>query len=338
MYGHPMPGLADSLKNRVDALLPIESPRRKVTQVVSVVLIFEGISVMVLFSYFGVLLGAISLVMGIVILLLLHREDSYDVDSEEPIGLRFLPRIISILGGQYVVTCLGVLIIVLVVAFNSYVSSRPDYGDVDTLTLLMGCMLITYPFAWRRARVETSFAVIFVGLVFILLAAPQVVTSLEGGTNSSIVTNWYVTYMLAIPFAETLDLLGIPSSYSGNVVTIQFQDGGIHSLSISTYCAGLYSFSIFLSAFLSFVLVFERIPNRSLLIVASLGIVAAYFGNLLRMILIGVIGYYEGIDALLWAHKNLGWMVFLSWSSVFWYLIFRYVVRPSSARVENTRE
>jgi hypothetical protein len=68
--------------------------------------------------------------------------------------------------------------------------------------------------------------------------------------------------MLAAPFAGILDLIGVPASASGNLVTIVFQDGSSHPLSISAYCAGLYSFSIVLSAFFAFVLVFEKLPKR----------------------------------------------------------------------------
>jgi exosortase/archaeosortase family protein len=69
--------------------------------------------------------------------------------------------------------------------------------------------------------------------------------------------------------------------------------------------------------------------------VLSLGLLIAYLGNLFRMIVIGVIGYHYGIDALLWAHNNVGWMVFLSWSSVFWYAVMKLVSRKATPPVEG---
>jgi exosortase/archaeosortase family protein len=130
--------------------------------------------------------------------------------------------------------------------------------------------------------------------------------------------------MLAAPFSGILNLIGIHSSSSGNIVVLQFHDGTRQALGISAYCAGLYSFSIFLAAFFSFVLVFERLPAKILVIVLGVGLLVAYLGNLFRMVVIGIIGYYRGIDALLWAHENAGWIIFLSWSSVFWYLLLGY--------------
>lgn len=326
-YPRLMARLFESLQRTIDELLPDGSPRRKVVQVISVVLLFEGLSVAALYSYFGFALGAVSIVFGLVLMLLLHGHAPLPEDSSKPLGLRLLPRIFSMLGGEYIVVSLGVLIIALVVIFNTFVSSRPDYGDVDMITMLLGVLIAAYPMLSRVALVEASFALWFIGLVFLFLAAPQALTAVTGSADSSGVSDWYVEFMLATPFAESLNLLGIQASSIGNMVTIQFQDGTFHSLTISTYCAGLYSFSIFLSAFISFILVFERLPTRTLVVVVGLGLLAAYLGNLLRMIIIGVVGYYEGMDALLWAHRNVGWMIFLLWSTVFWYLIFRYVVR-----------
>ncbi len=115
-------------------------------------------------------------------------------------------------------------------------------------------------------------------------------------------------------------------------MTIQFQDGTVNTLAISAYCAGMYSFSIFLSAFISFVLVFERMKPRTLLLVLGLGLLIAYLGNLFRMVIIGVVGYLWGMGALLWAHENVGWVIFLAWSSLFWWYILSRVSRDDQAR------
>lgn len=119
-------------------------------------------------------------------------------------------------------------------------------------------------------------------------------------------------------------------------MTITFHDGTVNTLGISTACAGLYSFSIFVSAFISFTLVFERLPPRLMALVLGIGMLAAYVGNLFRMMVIGVVGYYKGMDALLWAHKNVGWMVFLGWSAVFWYLVMRYADKRARRLVDRS--
>jgi len=310
-----------------DAFAPEDSPKRKLLQILGIILIFEGLSVLILFSYVGAFVGVLSIVFGFLLMLLFRSriEPAEVSEAERTPGIRLLDYFVRLLGGDYAIVTLGSLLIVLVLLYNRYISSRPELGDLDTLSIMLGGMLVVYPFIVRKFKIEASFSLLFLGLVVVFLVAPQAVSALSSSGSTSTIGNWYVHYMLAAPFAGALDLIGIPASSSGNYVTIQFHDGTMQTLGISAYCAGLYSFSIFLAAFFAFVLIFERLPNRILAIVLALGLFVAYVGNLFRMVIIGIVGYYRGIDALLWAHENVGWIVFLSWSAAFWYLLLGYV-------------
>ena len=322
----------------VDKLFPEGSSGRKLLQLVSIILIFEGLSVLILFSYQGAVVGLFSLAMGILVLVLLHPGTKEElqplpdektpigpkISKEDPPGIKFIDAILRWIGNDYIVMAAGALIIAVVVMWNTFISTGSGFGDLDTLTILLGGLVLFFPLLVHRFKVESIFSLMFIGLVVLFLVVPQAVTSLHKGAGSS-VGNWYVQYMLAAPFAGVLNLIGIHASSSGSVVLMSFQDGSHQALSISTYCAGLYSFSIFLAAFFSFVLVFERLPTKTLAIVLALGIIIAYLGNVLRMVVIGIVGYYRGLEALLWAHENVGWIIFLSWSAVFWYLLLGYV-------------
>lgn len=328
----------------LDKLFPEGSSRRKLLQIVSVILIFEGLSVLILFSYQGAGVGLFSLAVGILVLVLLHpgaKEETQSlpdektpkepkVPKEDPPGIKFVDAILKWIGNDYIVMAAGAVIIAIVVIWNIFLSSRADLGDLDTLTILFGGLVLFFPLLVHKFKVESIFSLMFIGLVVLFLVVPQAVTSLHKGAGSS-VGNWYVQYLLAAPFAGVLNMIGIHASSSGSVVQMYFQDGSPQALGISAYCAGLYSFSIFLAAFFSFVLVFERLPMKILAIVLAFGIIIAYLGNLLRMVVIGIVGYYKGLDALLWAHTNVGWMIFLAWSALFWYFLLGYASRHSSS-------
>jgi exosortase/archaeosortase family protein len=329
---------------RVDKWFPERSPGRKLLQLVAIILLFEGISVLILFSYQGVAVGLFSFALGVFLLLLLHpgsdataREvtgsepaKEVKVAKEDPPGIKLIDAIVKRIGNDYVIMGSGAAVIAFVVIWNAFISSRAEYGDLDTLSIILGGLIMVFPLLVRNFKVEASFSLLFIGLVVLFLVVPQAVTSVHEGAGSS-VGNWYVHYMLAAPFAGVLNVIGIHASSSGNVVQMYFQDGSPQALGISAYCAGLYSFSIFLAAFFSFVLVFERLPTKTLAIVLALGIIIAYLGNLLRMVIIGIVGYYKGLDALLWAHENVGWMIFLAWSALFWYFLLGYASRHSSS-------
>ncbi len=322
-----------------DRLAPEGTPKRKLLQIISIILVVEGLSVLILFSYQGAIVGFLSIAIGGLLMLLMNPgpyltsarrpEDAGVVGpkpGEAPPGIKMIRWIMARLDNDYIIMVAGATVILIVIMWNLYISQQPSLGDLDTLTLLFGGLLVVFPLIVGKFEAEASFSLIFIGFVVVFLVLPQAVTALKSDTGSSI-GNSYVEYMLAAPFAGTLNLVGIDASSNGNMVMIQFHDGSTQALAISAYCAGLYSFSIFLAAFFSFVLVFERLPGRLLAFVLALGLLIAYLGNLFRMVIIGIVGYYRGLDALLWAHENVGWIIFLSWSAVFWYFLLGYVSR-----------
>ena len=306
--------------------LPRATSKRKVAEILSIVLVVEGLSVLLLFSYVGVHLGFVSIVAGSILLFLLREEDSAESAEADTPGIRLVDFLLSRIGGEFAMMLVGASIVAAVLVYNSLFSTNPALGDSDSLTILLGLIIILYPIASVRFRVEACFALIFISLIVAMLVVPRVLVSHSDASGSQ-VGDWYVHYMLAAPFASILDLIGIPAISFGNLVTLTFRDGSIHTLGISAYCAGLYSFSIFLAAFAAFVLVFESLPRRITALVLIAGLVVAYLGNLLRMIVIGVVGYFYGIEALHWTHENAGWIIFLGWSLAFWWLILGYTSR-----------
>jgi archaeosortase C (PEF-CTERM variant) len=331
-------------------LAPEGTPKRKLLQLVAIVLLFEGASVLILFSKAGLVAGLLSLALGTLLLMLIYpfkHERSVAIQetpspavaakqvTEDPPGVKLVDAFMRLFRSDYVVMALGFLVIVAIIVFNRFFSNRQDLGDLDTLSIMMGGMIMVYPMLAKRFKIEACFSLIFLGLVVVFLVLPQAVTSMHKGTGSSI-GNWYVQYMLAAPFAGILNLVGIHASSSGSLVSLTLQNGNPLSLSISAYCAGLYSFSIFLAAFISFVLVFERLKIKILAVVLGLGLLVAFLGNLFRMVIIGIVGYYRGLEALLWAHENVGWIIFLSWSAVFWYFLLGYVSKHQTPAERKT--
>ncbi len=319
--------------NASSSFAPDGSTKRKIIQVVGIIFVFQGVSIALLSSHFGPALGVLSMALGVLILLIFPpklrpREQASEEQrrqaESDTYGIRLVDFIYKTIGGTYVTIALGIVIIAGILIYNRYLSSRPDIGDLDLLSMILGGLLVIYPYASKRFKVEMCFALMFIAFVVVILVIPQALLSFNG---DSTLGNWYVHYMLAAPFAQTLNLLGIEARSAAEVVWITFKDGSTHPLGISTACAGLYSFSIFVSAFFSFVLVVERLPIKITALVLSFGLLVAYVGNVFRMVVIGVVGYYHGMEALLWAHDNVGWMVFLAWSSIFWYLVIRYADR-----------
>lgn len=332
----------DGLLKSFNRLAPEGSPLRKMLLIIAVILVFEGISVLLLFSYDAAILGVISIAIGFFLVLVTYPRKTEEAQPEErelsskpALGIRLVEGIISRMGGDRVLIALGISLVASILLYNEFISVRPNLGDLDTLAIMLGLMMIAYPFIANKFLVEAAFSLLFLGIVALFLVVPQAVMSIHSGVGTS-AGNLYVHYMLSAPFAGILNLIGIPASSSGSSVTMTFIDGSVATLGISAYCAGLYSFSIFVSAFISFVFVFEKMKPTTMAMVLGSGLLIAYLGNLFRMVIIGIVGYYNGMSALLWAHKNVGWIIFLSWSAIFWYLVMRYAEGHSEKKMAVT--
>jgi exosortase/archaeosortase family protein len=62
----------------------------------------------------------------------------------------------------------------------------------------------------------------------------------------------------------------------------------------------------------------------------ALGLLAAYVANILRMVVIVLVGYYTDTTAtdlqnMLVAHSYAGWLIFLAWMALFWGLLLRFL-------------
>lgn len=198
-------------------------------------------------------------------------------------------------------------------------------GSNDYITLILAGVLIAYNYIPRPYRVERDFALIFITLLFIIIAVPTTLYSLTSGeVDGDIVTNNSVTsILLTEPTATLSRLFGVEFREIGNNVLIFDGNGETVNLIIGLSCTGLYSVAIFISGFVSFVAVeYSRFDKRVVKLLA-LGIFLAWAANIIRMTIIVLVGRHKSAEAMRWTHNNIGELIFMIWVSLFWLLMFR---------------
>jgi exosortase/archaeosortase family protein len=152
-----------------------------------------------------------------------------------------------------------------------------------------------------------------------------------------------VYYFLALPLTGILNVIGIQSHASNVVIYFSLHDGSTASVGIALSCSGIYSFLIFISAFIAFVLTEFTCINRKVAILALAGIILTYLANLFRMTLIIIAGYLNGIGpdtqpfTLLWTHKYAGEIIFIVWIAIFWWFAFKYLGKDSALTIKTGR-
>jgi exosortase/archaeosortase family protein len=230
----------------------------------------------------------------------------------------------------------GVALVVLDLTYNFVLSASPALLTEDILVLLSAATLLGYglvPSAFARERDFVLLFFLFLDLLLVvpLLAARVVTHSIDASVD---VYSWTA---LAPETGALLALLGVPNSVHA---VAGFTAPGltftpIHSnvaatLVITTSCSGIYSFGIFAAAYIAFLLTEYAHPSRRLWLVLGLGFLASYAANLLRMVVIVLVGYFTDTAAsdlqnLLLAHSYAGWIIFLAWLALFWGVLFKFL-------------
>ena len=193
----------------------------------------------------------------------------------------------------------------------------------------LGAVLLVYNFVPAGYGRERDFSLILIVLYSVTMVLPMGLYRLATGTID--LPGGFVYWMLGVPVAALVRLTGAWASAHGIFIDYQMTTGQVGSLGISTGCAGLDSLFLFVSGFIAFMLVENPRLDRRIGAALVVGILTAYVANLLRMVIIVEAGVYYGHDAMMAVHENAGTLIFLGWIAVFWYLMYRFVLRRPGA-------
>ncbi len=248
-------------------------------------------------------------------------------------------------GGRLVpfLPVVGLAIIVGDLAFNAFLSNTPALLTHDQAAILFGAAMVAYPFVPARYARERDFVFLFSLALALILVVPLALFRLFSD-NPGASVDVYSTYALAPQTSGILNLIGVRNDI---VINSAYDGPGIHfwtagnvemTVFITSACSGIYSVAIFSSAFAAYVLTEQRKLTLRVEAFFALGIFLAYVANVLRMVVIVWVGYRfdtPGTDMqnLLFAHSNIGWIIFLAWVAVFWFALFKFL---SPEPVEKT--
>jgi len=229
---------------------------------------------------------------------------------------------------------LGAGLILADIGYNWTLSATPALQTEDTIVLFGAACLMAYRFVPPRFARERDFVLLFFGWLNVILVVPLLLARLYYADleRSVDVYSWVA---LAPQTSGLLNLFGVKSrivavagsTAPGLLFTPEHMSVQV-TVVITTACSGIYSFGIFSSAFLAFVLTEYKDITRRLWMLLGLGLLTAYVANVLRMVVIVLVGYYTDstqtdLQNMLIAHSYAGWLIFLGWLLLFWGVLFR---------------
>jgi archaeosortase C (PEF-CTERM variant) len=231
---------------------------------------------------------------------------------------------------------IGAAIVVADLGYNLTLSATPTIQTEDTIVLLAAAALFGYNFVPIRWVREAEFVLLFFFWLNVILVVPLLVARAYYADFQRSV-DLYSWIALAPQTSATLSLLGVTNSVHsvtgstapGLTFTPQHIPGQV-TVVITTACSGIYSFGIFASAFVAFVLAENERMSRRVWLLLGVGFLATYLANVLRMTAIVLVGYYTDtretdLQNMLVAHSYAGWLIFLGWIALFWAISFQWI-------------
>jgi exosortase/archaeosortase family protein len=243
----------------------------------------------------------------------------------------------------------GIALFVGDLVYNALLSPTPALLTEDTIVLLAASSLVIYPFVPSRYSRERDFVFVFLLILNAVLVVPLLIArSVYQDFDRSVdVYSWVA---LAPQTSFVLSLFGVQNSVHAvagstapGLTFVPVNVGSPVTVVITTACSGIYSFGIFASAFVAFVLTEFRRPSLRVWSLLGLGFLASYVANVLRMAVIVLVGYYTDTEAtdlqnLLLAHSYAGWFIFLAWVALFWGILLKFLPRESPGIAHETEK
>jgi exosortase/archaeosortase family protein len=239
----------------------------------------------------------------------------------------------------------GVALVLADLGYNLTLSATPAFQTEDIIVLLAAATLLGHNFVPARFARERDFVLLFFVALNTVLVVPLLVARAYYADFERSV-DLYSWVALAPQTSFVLSLIGVTNSVHGVTgstapgLTFTPQHLPIQvTVVITTACSGIYSFGIFASAFFAFVLTEYEHMVRRIWILLGLGLLASYAANVLRMVVIVLVGYYTDttqtdLQNMLIAHSYGGWLIFLGWIALFWGLLLKELPTGVLAHVQ----
>lgn len=156
-----------------------------------------------------------------------------------------------------------------------------------------------------------------------------------------LITIGFDKYILETPFGRVwlgnvmylsrsvLNIIGIPYAGVGNEIVLSSPGYSTPvTLQVTEACSGIHSSFLFL-AFFAMMLVDlrKRMDRRTGAIYFAVGAIGTYSANIVRIVALALITYYIGFDAMKTFHDYFGFIFFIGWIFIFWFVVFRKVER-----------
>ncbi len=198
------------------------------------------------------------------------------------------------------------------------IPSQPDYVVFQVMLASLGVFVI---FFGRAAKIPF----ILVGVYGFAISFPEVIAKYAESPYSQ---------TSIVPTFSLLHALGYPIVVSGQWVRFISSGGEPISVTVTSACAGPATMAVFLSIFV-LMMTDSPLPPRKAALMFLVGVAGTWMQSNIRLIILMLLAYHSGSDAMWAAHKWTIYGLFPLWYLLFAYIYFRQLRRAGGASQEQ---
>lgn len=198
---------------------------------------------------------------------------------------------------------LGILILLADLIYN--LKAMNQLGTLDSMAFFLGASFIAYGTSQYRRMGEFG---IFMSATFIVLYI--FFYSLLPSLNNNFI-HYFDHYFVLIPSLAIVNAFTNMDIHIVSTETIHFKGFEESSVVIGGPCSGLYSMILLIGIIVGYAKMEHLTDKRRLYLLGVLAIVVAYIANLIRVSVLYYVGYYYGIEKMMFVHVYLGWIIFI---------------------------
>jgi exosortase/archaeosortase family protein len=244
---------------------------------------------------------------------------------------------------------------------KDYPTSLGDIALFGTLSLLsiMAYYLLRYfininiEFAKQNIIFFVLLLYLFIGLfpLFLLVAVfgkklsiaiyqfakKQIIWYVVGGVIIYVLLNWFQSLWIYMSRGVSESVAFLFRFFYSDVLVVDRVGGPLlrvegFAATIGKQCSGIDSFFLFTALYIFiFILDYKKINKKVMILFYPIGALGMYITNIARIFLLYLTGIYISPDfAVGLFHQNIGWVLFIVYFSIFWYVISKKVYKTKS--------
>ncbi len=213
------------------------------------------------------------------------------------------------LSGEYITKTskffiiLGVFIVLADLAYN--LKAMNQLGTLDSMTFFLGVSFIAY--GMSRYRRMGEFGIYMSGTFIVMF---EFFYSLLPSLNNNFI-HYFDHYLVLLP---SLAITKAVSNIDMHIVateTVHFNGFEDATVVIGGPCSGLYSMMLLVGIIVGYAKMERLTDKRRIALLVVMAILVAYVANLIRVSVLYFVGYYYGIEKMMFVHVHLGWIIFI---------------------------